>query len=151
MRAVIQRTNKPAKVKVNNNIVGEIPKGLIVYIGIEDDDNKEDIIWLSNKIVNMRIFNDDNYKMNLSVLDTGGEILLISQFTLFASTKKGNRPSFLRSAKPEFAKPMYENFIEHLRTSHNIKVTCGIFGADMKVDYINDGPITIVMDTKNKE
>jgi len=151
MRAVIQRTNMPAKVKVDGQVTGHILKGLIVYIGIEDDDNIDDIIWLSNKIINMRIFNDQAGKMNLSVKDINGDILIISQFTLYASTKKGNRPSFLRSAKPDYANTMYEKFIDHTRSTHNIKVSCGIFGADMKVDYINDGPVTIMIDTKNKE
>jgi D-tyrosyl-tRNA(Tyr) deacylase len=141
----------PAEVQVEERVIGNISKGLIVYIGIEDDDNKNDIIWLSNKIVNLRIFNDDLGKMNLSVKDIEGEILLISQFTLFASTKKGNRPSFLRSAKPDYANKMYETFKEYIRSTHNIMVSCGIFGADMKVSYINDGPVTIMIDTKNKE
>ena len=151
MRAVIQRTNFPANVKVEGTITGEISKGLVVYIGIEDNDEHEDITWLSKKICQMRIFGDTEGKMNLSVLDIGGEILIISQFTLFASTKKGNRPSYLRSAKPDFANEMYEKFIQHIRSEHNIKVSCGIFGADMKVSYINDGPVTIFMDSKNKE
>ncbi|MBT8232748.1 MAG: D-tyrosyl-tRNA(Tyr) deacylase [Saprospiraceae bacterium] len=151
MRAVIQRTHLPATVKVEEKIVGQIEKGLIVYLGIEPLDNNVDISWLANKIVNMRIFGDDDGKINLSVRDIGGEILLISQFTLFASTKKGNRPSFLKSAKPEFANEMYENFKSHLHSQHNIKVSCGIFGADMKVKYTNDGPITIFIDSKHKE
>ena len=151
MRAVIQRTKMPAEVKVEGRVIGNISKGLIVFIGFEDDDNNDDITWLSNKIVNLRIFNDELGKMNLSVKDIEGEILLISQFTLFASTKKGNRPSFLRSAKPDYANKIYETFTEQIRSTHDIKVSCGIFGADMKVSYINDGPVTIIVDTKNKE
>lgn len=151
MRAVIQRTNTRADVKVDGKVTGDISKGLIVYLGIEDEDNNEDIKWLSNKIANMRIFSDDNGKMNLSVLDIQGEILLISQFTLYASTKKGNRPSFLKSANPDLANNMYENFIEHMQSTHNIKISCGIFGEDMKVTYTNDGPVTIIVDTKNRE
>lgn len=151
MRAVIQRTNSIANVKVADKTVGEIPQGLIVYLGVEDNDEESDITWLSNKIVKMRIFNDSEGKMNLSVQDIGGEILVISQFTLFASTKKGNRPSYLKSGKPEYANKLYQEFITHTAKTHNINVSSGIFGADMKVSYVNDGPITITIDTKSKE
>lgn len=151
MRAVIQRSNNAAEVRVNNKVVGAIPKGLIVYLGIESNDTEEDIQWLANKICKMRIFNDEEAKMNLSLLDIGGEILIISQFTLFASTKKGNRPSYLRSAKPEFAEAMYDKMIGYISNVLQVNVATGIFGADMKVDYINDGPVTIIVDTKDKE
>lgn len=151
MRAVIQRTHTYANVKVEGKTTGEIPKGLIVYLGVEDSDDESDISWLSNKIVQLRIFSDSDGKMNHSVKDIDGEILVISQFTLFASTKKGNRPSYLKSGKPEFANKMYQKFIDYTTITHNIKVSSGIFGADMKVDYINDGPVTIMIDTKSKE
>lgn len=151
MRAVIQRTMTPSSVVVDGKTTGAISKGLIVYLGVEDTDEESDIIWLSNKIVNTRIFSDDHGKMNLSVKDIDGEILIISQFTLFASTKKGNRPSYLRSGKPDFANSLYTQFIKHTAAVHDIKVSSGIFGADMKVNYTNDGPVTIVIDTKSKE
>lgn len=151
MRAVVQRSSLKAEVKVENNIVGTIPKGLIVYLGIEDNDEEEDIVWLSNKILNLRIFNDQKGKMNFSVLDINGGVLVISQFTLFASTKKGNRPSYLRSAKPEFANELYEKFVTYLRSKELCQIATGSFGKDMKVSYTNDGPVTIIIDTKNKE
>lgn len=150
MRVVIQRVSK-ASVKVNGKITGKIDEGLLVLLGIEDADTDEDIQWLSNKIVNLRIFNDENDVMNKSVIDVDGGILLVSQFTLHASTKKGNRPSYIRASKPEFAIPMYKKMIAQLEADLGKKVQTGIFGADMKVELINDGPVTIMMDTKNKE
>jgi len=150
MRAVIQRVSE-AMVKVNGEITGSIQKGLLVLVGIEDADTLEDIQWLSSKIVNLRIFDDANGVMNLSVKDIDGGILLVSQFTLHASTKKGNRPSYIRASKPPIAIPMYEQMIEQLSIDLGIRVQTGIFGADMKVSLLNDGPVTIVIDTKNKE
>lgn len=150
MRVVIQRVNE-ASVKINEEIVGIIQKGLLVLLGIEDADTDEDIVWLSNKIVNLRIFNDENEVMNKSILELGGDILLVSQFTLHASTKKGNRPSYIRASKPEVAIPLYEKMIARLEMDLHKKIATGIFGADMKVSLLNDGPVTIVMDTKNKE
>lgn len=151
MRAVIQRTLKPAEVKVDKEIKGKIEKGLVVYLGIEETDTIDDIIWLSKKIIQMRIFGDLDGKMNLSVNDINGGLLIISQFTLYASTKKGNRPSFIRSAKPDFALSLYDKFIDHISTAYSLDIQKGVFGADMKVSYINDGPVTIFMDSKNKE
>jgi D-aminoacyl-tRNA deacylase len=150
MKAVIQRVSR-ANVQIDKKTRGEIGTGLLVLLGIEDGDTVEDIQWLSNKIVNLRIFNDENAVMNKSVLDVNGDILLISQFTLHASTKKGNRPSYIKASKPEFATPMYERMIDQLGRGLGKKVQTGIFGADMKVELINDGPVTIVIDTKNKE
>jgi len=150
MKAVIQRVSR-ANVQIDKKTRGEIGTGLLVLLGIEDADTVEDIQWLSNKIVNLRIFNDENAVMNKSVLDVNGDILLISQFTLHASTKKGNRPSYIKASKPEFATPMYERMINQLGSDLGKKVQTGIFGADMKVELINDGPVTIVIDTKNKE
>lgn len=150
MKAVIQRVSK-ANVQVDGKITGEIGRGLLVLLGIEDADTLEDIQWLSNKIVNLRIFNDESAVMNKSVIDMDGNILLISQFTLHASTKKGNRPSYIKASKPEFAVPMYEKMIEQLGVDLEKKIQTGIFGADMKVESINDGPVTIVIDTKNRE
>ncbi len=150
MRAVIQRVSE-ASVKVDNMVAGAVQNGLLVLLGIEDADTEEDIQWLSSKIVNLRIFNDENGVMNVSIKDTGGNILLVSQFTLHASTKKGNRPSYIKASKPEFAIPMYEKMIEQLNTGLGKKIETGIFGADMKVKLFNDGPVTIVIDTKNKE
>jgi len=151
LRLVIQRTISEAEVRVENKSVGKISKGLVVYIGVEDIDTEDDIKWLAKKTANLRIFSDDQDKMNLSVIDIEGQILAISQFTLYASTKKGNRPSFIRSAKPEFANVMYEQFMEELRKEHQLVVESGIFGAHMDVDYINDGPVTIVIDSRNRE
>ena len=151
MRAIIQRTNDTATVTVDSEVSGEIDKGLIVYLGIEEEDSTDDIEWLARKIVNMRIFSDDVGKMNLSLLDIDGSLLVISQFTLYASTKKGNRPSFIRSAKPAFAEQMYLAFCEHIRMNYYIPVEQGVFGADMQVSYINDGPVSIFIDTKSKE
>ena len=150
MKAVIQRVSK-ANVQVDGKITGEIGRGLLVLLGIEDADTLEDIQWLSNKIVNLRIFNDESAVMNKSVIDMDGNILLISQFTLHASTKKGNRPSYIKASKPEFAVPMYEKMIEQLGVDLEKKIQTGIFGADMKVELINDGPVAIVIDTKNTE
>jgi len=150
MRAVIQRVSK-ASVTIDNKIYSQIENGLLVLIGIEDADNAEDIEWLSGKIVNLRVFNDDNGVMNISVKDINGDILAVSQFTLHASTKKGNRPSYIKASKPEFAIPMYEKFIQQLSNDLGKTVGTGVFGADMKVELLNDGPVTIVIDTKNKE
>jgi D-aminoacyl-tRNA deacylase len=150
MRAVIQRVSH-ASVTVNKQVAGKIDNGLLVLLGIEDADNAEDIIWLSNKIVNLRVFNDENGVMNLSVLETGGGILLISQFTLHASTKKGNRPSYIKASKPDIAIPLYEQMGNQLETDLGKNIERGIFGADMKVELLNDGPVTIIIDSKNKE
>jgi D-tyrosyl-tRNA(Tyr) deacylase len=150
MRVVIQRVSE-ASVKIDNEITGAITNGLLVLVGIEDSDNEEDIIWLSNKIVNIRIFNDENDVMNKSVLDIDGGILLVSQFTLHASTKKGNRPSYIKASKGEFAIPMYEKMIKQLEADLGKPIATGIFGADMKVSLLNDGPVTIVIDSKAKE
>lgn len=150
MRIVIQRVSE-ASVAVEGSITGAIGKGLLVLMGIEDADTDEDISWLSNKITSLRIFNDADGVMNLSVKDTGGAILLVSQFTLHASTKKGNRPSYIKASKQDFAIPMYEKMILQLEKDLGSKIATGIFGADMKVSLINDGPVTIVIDSKNKE
>jgi D-tyrosyl-tRNA(Tyr) deacylase len=150
MRIVIQRVSE-ASVTVEGQVTGAIQTGLLVLVGIEDSDTDEDVHWLSNKIINIRIFNDENGVMNLSVMDIQGDILLVSQFTLHASTKKGNRPSYIRASKPEVSVPMYEKMIRQLETDLGKKVQTGIFGADMKVQLLNDGPVTIVMDSKNKE
>ena len=150
MRAVIQRVTQ-ASVTVDGNITGTIDHGLLVLLGIEDADNNEDIQWLSSKIVNMRIFNDEAGVMNVSVKDNGGDILLVSQFTLHANTKKGNRPSYIKASKPGVAIPVYEKMILQLEADLGKKIHTGIFGADMKVNLLNDGPVTIVVDTKQKE
>ncbi len=150
MKVVIQRV-KEASVKVDDKITGTIQHGLLIFLGIEDADNVEDMIWLSNKIVNLRIFNDEDAVMNKSVLDVGGEILLVSQFTLHASTKKGNRPSYIKASKPEIAIPIYEKMILQLQQDLGKPIATGIFGADMKVSLLNDGPVTIIIDSKNKE
>jgi D-tyrosyl-tRNA(Tyr) deacylase len=150
MRAVIQRTLE-ANVVINNNVRSAITKGLLVLVGIEDADTREDIEWLSGKIVNLRIFDDANGMMNLSVKDVGGDILVVSQFTLHASTKKGNRPSYIRASKPDIAIPLYEQFVQQVQADLGKPVYTGEFGADMKVSLINDGPVTIIIDTKNKE
>jgi len=150
MRAVIQRVSK-ASVTIDGKIHSQIKEGLLVLLGIEDADTADDIEWLSGKIVNLRIFNDDNGVMNVSVIETKGEILVVSQFTLHASTKKGNRPSYIRASKPGIAVPLYEKMIGQLSADLGQNVKTGIFGADMKVELCNDGPVTIVMDTKNKE
>jgi len=150
MRAVIQRVSK-ASVTINGNIHSQINKGLLVLFGIEDADTMEDIEWLSGKIVNLRIFNDENGVMNVSVKDLNGEILLVSQFTLHASTKKGNRPSYIKASKPDIAIPLYEMMISQLSIDLGQAIKTGVFGADMKVELSNEGPVTIVIDTKNKE
>ena len=150
MRAVIQRVSK-ASVTIDNKIHSQINNGLLVLLGIEDADTTEDIEWLSGKIINMRIFNDENGVMNVSVKDSGGDILVVSQFTLHASTKKGNRPSYIKASKPEIAIPLYERFLQQIKNDLGKNVGAGIFGADMKVELLNDGPVTIVIDSKNKE
>jgi D-aminoacyl-tRNA deacylase len=150
MKAILQRVSQ-ASVSVNNNIVGIITNGILVLVGIEDADTIEDIIWLSNKITNLRIFDDEEKIPNLSVKDIDGEILLVSQFTLHASTKKGNRPSYIKAANPDVAVPLYEKCIVQLENDLGKKISTGIFGADMKVTLTNDGPLTIIIDTKNKE
>ncbi len=149
MRAVIQRVSQ-ASVIINKIVYGAIEKGFLVLLGIEENDSDEDIQWLSAKIVNMRIFNDENGLMNLALKEVGGDILLISQFTLFASTKKGNRPSFLQSAKPDIAIPLYEKMIVQLEKDLEKKIQTGKFGADMQVHLCNDGPVSIIIDSKNK-
>ncbi|MGN7515089.1 MAG: D-aminoacyl-tRNA deacylase [Allomuricauda sp.] len=150
MRTVLQRVSN-ASVTVDDNVVSSIGKGLLVLLGIEDADTQEDIDWLTNKILNLRIFNDENDVMNRSVQDVDGDIIVVSQFTLHALTKKGNRPSYIKAAKPDIAVPMYERFVQVLEQKLGKKVGTGIFGADMKVELLNDGPVTITMDTKNKE
>ena len=150
MRAVIQRVAE-ASVTINGELKSEINTGLLVLLGIAVNDSQEDILWLVNKIAQLRIFPGEAGTIDKSIQDIDGEILVISQFTLFASTKKGNRPSFLNSAKPEIAKPLYEQFVKSLEEKLNKKIGTGIFGADMKVGLINDGPVTISIDTKNKE
>ena len=150
MRVLIQRT-KHASVTIEGRCKSAIKQGLLVLVGIEDSDGKEDIEWLCKKIVNLRIFDDENGVMNRSVVDIDGEILVVSQFTLHASTKKGNRPSYIRGSKPEIAIPLYEAFCKELSLSLGKEVGTGEFGADMKVELLNDGPVTIWMDTKNKE
>ncbi len=148
MRAVVQRVNN-ATLTVEGDIKGQIDGGLLVYIGVGLEDGDADIDWLIRKIIGMRIFSDDAGKMNLSVQDIGGSILVVSQFTLYASTKKGNRPSYLNSAKPDQAIPLYNTFVERLKQV--IHTETGIFGADMQITYTNDGPVTILIDTKEKE
>ena len=150
MRVVIQRVSE-ASVTVEGKVTGRIAVGLLVLLGIEDSDGDEDISWLSNKIVNLRIFNDEAGVMNRSVLDVNGGVLLVSQFTLHASTKKGNRPSYIRASKPEVAVPLYEKMIRQLEKDLSKKVEAGVFGADMKVALLNDGPVTLIIDSKNKE
>lgn len=150
MRAVIQRVSQ-ASCTVEEKITGEIEQGLLVLIGIEDADGAEDLDWLAQKIAGIRIFNDENGLMNKSLADVDGNILLISQFTLFAATKKGNRPGFTRAARPDRAIPMYESMIVKLSALTGKKIQTGIFGADMKISLLNDGPVTIIIDTKNKE
>lgn len=150
MRIVIQRVSE-ASVSVDGQITGSIANGLLVLMGVEDADTMEDIEWLSNKITNIRLFNDADGVMNLSVKDIDGDILLVSQFTLHASTKKGNRPSYIKASKAEFAIPMYEKMIRQLTIDLGKPIQTGVFGADMKVSLLNDGPVTIVIDSKNKE
>ena len=150
MRTVIQRVGH-ASVTINGTVKSAIRKGLLVLVGIEDADTEEDIQWLCKKIVGLRVFDDEQGVMNKNIQDAGGDILVISQFTLFASTKKGNRPSYIRAAKPDISIPLYEQFCEELGIALGKPVGTGEFGADMKVELLNDGPVTICMDTKNKE
>ena len=150
MRVVIQRVAE-ASVTIENKIVASILKGLLILVGIEENDNLEDIEWLVLKILNLRIFPDENGVMNLSIKDSKGEIIVVSQFTLHAATKKGNRPSYIKAAKPDVAIPLYENFVKQMEVELGKKIQTGQFGADMKVSLVNDGPVTILMDTKNKE
>ncbi len=150
MRVVVQRVSK-ASVISDGSLTANIGLGMLVLLGIEDSDGEEDISWLSNKLANLRIFGDENGVMNLSVKDVKGEALVVSQFTLHASTKKGNRPSYIRASKPEIAIPLYEAFVKQLEVDLGQQVGTGIFGADMKVDLLNDGPVTLIIDTKNKE
>ncbi|HYE54956.1 MAG TPA: D-aminoacyl-tRNA deacylase [Chitinophagaceae bacterium] len=150
MRAVIQRVRQ-ASVTIEGRVKSSIGQGLLVLVGIEDADTAEDVEWLSGKIVNLRIFNDKDGVMNLSVQDIGGDILVVSQFTLHASTRKGNRPSYIRASKPPVAVPLYELFVARLRQGSGKEIQTGEFGADMKVSLLNDGPVTIIIDTKNKE
>ena len=150
MRVVIQRV-KEASVVINGRLKSSIREGFLVLLGIEDADSQEDIEWLCKKIVGLRVFDDENGVMNRSILETGGDIIVVSQFTLMASTKKGNRPSYIRAARPEVSIPLYEAFCEHLSTLLGKDIGTGEFGADMKVSLLNDGPVTICMDTKNKE
>lgn len=149
MKAVIQRVSS-ASVTIESKIVADIQKGLLVLVGIEDADTQEDIDWLCQKTANLRIFGDENDVMNLSVKEINGEIIVVSQFTLQASTKKGNRPSYIKASKPEIAIPMYEKFVQKLENEFGKKVQAGIFGADMKVLLLNDGPVTIIIDSKNR-
>ncbi|WP_422350362.1 D-aminoacyl-tRNA deacylase [Flagellimonas sp.] len=150
MRAVIQRVSK-ASVTVEGKVVSKIDHGLLVLLGIEDADDDSDIQWLAKKIANLRIFNDVDGVMNRSVLDEKGEAIVVSQFTLHAMTKKGNRPSYIKASKPDIAVPLYEKFVQRMELELGKKVGTGVFGADMKVDLCNDGPVTIIIDTKNKE
>lgn len=150
MKAVIQRVSS-CRVKIDNKVVANIQKGLLVLVGFEDADNNDDLNWLTSKIANLRIFGDENDVMNLSLKEVNGDIIIISQFTLHANTKKGNRPSYIKAAKAEVAIPLYEAFITQMETELGKKVETGKFGADMKVALLNDGPVTIIIDTKNKE
>lgn len=150
MRVVIQRVGH-ASVTINGSCKSAIKEGFMILVGIEESDNQEDISWLCKKIINLRVFDDENGVMNKSILDSGGNILVISQFTLHASTKKGNRPSYIKAAKPEVSIPLYEQFCNELSIALGKEVKTGEFGADMKVELLNDGPVTICMDTKNKE
>ncbi len=150
MKALIQRVSS-CSVTIDNKVVANIQKGLLVLVGFEDADNNEDLIWLKSKIANLRIFGDENEVMNLSLKEVGGDMIIVSQFTLHANTKKGNRPSYIKAAKAEVAIPLYEAFITQMETELGKKVQTGKFGADMKVALLNDGPVTIIIDTKNKE
>ena len=150
MKALIQRVSK-ASVTIDNKVISSIKNGLVILLGICHDDNISDIEWISKKIVNLRIFNDEQDIMNRSIVDINGEIIVVSQFTLMASTKKGNRPSYIKAAKPEIAIPLYEQFITQIESDLNKQVGTGIFGADMKIELINDGPVTIIIDSKKKE
>lgn len=150
MKTVIQRVSS-ASVTIDSELVANIDNGLLVLVGIEDADSQQDINWLTAKIANIRIFEDENQVMNLSIKDTEGDIIVVSQFTLHANTKKGNRPSYIKASKPDVAIPLYESFVQQLEKELGKKVQTGVFGADMKVGLINDGPVTIVIDSKNKE
>ena len=150
MRVVIQRVSK-ASVEINSNEICKINNGLLILLGIELKDSDEDIIWLTKKIINLRIFSDENGKMNHSITDVSGEIIVVSQFTLHAKTKKGNRPSYINAAKPELAIPLYEKFTDFLRKESDLNIYTGKFGADMKVSLTNDGPVTIILDSKEKD
>ena len=150
MKAVIQRVSE-SSVTINNEIVAQIQQGVLVLVGIEDADNQEDINWLTSKIANLRIFADESGVMNLSLKDIDGEMIVVSQFTLHALTKKGNRPSYIKASKPEIAIPLYESFVQQMEKELGKKVQTGQFGADMKVGLVNEGPVTIIIDTKNKE
>ena len=150
MKAVLQRVSQ-ASVTINNQTVAQIEQGLLVLVGIVEEDTQEDINWLVNKILNCRIFSDENGVMNKSIKDIDGDVIVVSQFTLHASTKKGNRPSYIKAAKPDVAIPLYESFIKTCETDLNKSIQTGEFGADMKVALVNDGPVTIIIDTKNKE
>jgi D-tyrosyl-tRNA(Tyr) deacylase len=150
LKVVLQRVSS-ASVTIENKVVADIQKGLLVLVGIEDADTQADIDWLVGKIVNIRIFGDENNVMNLSVKDIDGDIIVVSQFTLHAATKKGNRPSYIKASKPEIAIPLYENFVQSIQIEFSKKIHTGIFGADMQVELINDGPVTIMIDSKNRE
>lgn len=150
MRVLIQRV-KEASVTVDNEVISLINNGLLVFVGITEDDEREDILWLTKKIANIRLFDDENGVMNRSVIDAGGDILAVSQFTLMASTKKGNRPSYIKAAKPDISIPLYEEFCSEMEIAVNKPIQRGVFGADMKVRLLNDGPVTIFIDSKNKE
>jgi len=150
MRAVVQRV-KRASVLINGTVHSAIGSGLMVLLGIEDSDGTDDILWLCNKLINLRIFNDNDGVMNVSLLESGGDILLVSQFTLYAASKKGNRPSYIRASKPVVAIPLYEGMVKQLEKNLGKKIGTGIFGADMQVDLLNDGPVTILIDTKQRD
>ncbi|MQP53319.1 MULTISPECIES: D-aminoacyl-tRNA deacylase [unclassified Flavobacterium] len=150
MKTVIQRVSE-SSVCINNEVVAQIQQGLLVLVGIEDADNQEDINWLTSKIANLRIFADENDVMNLSLKDINGEMIIVSQFTLHAATKKGNRPSYIKASKPDVAIPLYESFVQQMEAELGKKIQTGQFGADMKVSLVNDGPVTIIIDTKNRE
>ena len=149
MKVVIQRVSE-ARVKVSDKIISEIKLGFLILLGVEKSDSKQDIDWLVNKISNLRIFSDNELKMNLSIKDIKGEIIVVSQFTLHAKTKKGNRPSYIKAANPEQAEPIYDEFILQLKNESAVSVQSGVFGANMQVDIVNDGPVTIIIDSKNK-
>ena len=150
MKIVLQRVSS-ASVTIENKVVADIQKGLLILVGIEDTDGQEDIDWLVGKITKIRVFDDENHVMNLSVQDIDGDIIVVSQFTLHANTKKGNRPSYIKAAKPDIAIPLYENFVKKLDFELGKKIQTGVFGADMKVSLLNDGPVTIIIDSKNRE
>ena len=150
MKVVIQRVSK-AKVEANDSVICKINQGFLILLGIENSDSQEDVNWLVNKISNLRVFTDDELKMNLSIKDVKGEIIVVSQFTLHAKTKKGNRPSYINAANPEHAKPLYDEFISKLKNESEVNVKSGIFGANMQLAIVNDGPVTIIIDSKNKQ